>query len=93
MFKVSVMFPISVIRHRRTYQPEALHVVSRRWRGFHDIAHTAETSTILQGSPLDKALEHLPAPLAVLLITSNSPHVEQTFHGLWSLQVVGVLFL
>jgi hypothetical protein len=73
-----------------TYQPEALHVVSRRWRHFHHVVHTAETDTVFQSSPFDKALEHLPAPFTVLLVASDAPHVEETLDSLWPLQVVSI---
>ena len=73
-----------------TYQPERLHVVPGRWRSLVHVIDAAEARTVFDSGPFDEGLEHLPAPLSVLLVACDAPHVEQAFDCFWSLEIVGV---
>ena len=71
--EVSVIISIvSLVRHCQTYQPEALHIISSGRRSLHHIADAAEASAVFESSPLDEALEHLPTPLAILLVARDA---------------------
>jgi hypothetical protein len=72
-------------RNRFAYKPKALHVIPRWRRNLIDIANTAEPGLIVEKRMLDEGFEHLPAPVPVVLVSCDTPHVEQTLHCLRAL--------
>lgn len=78
---------------KEPYQPETLHVIPQFGRNMEDICHAREPRVAFQFRVVDKRPEHLPAPLTVLVVASDPPHVEKGLDRLRPLEIMGVLVL